>query len=268
MVVGVGETTVLTGSDGAVLFTPAGTSARLLDFTNFPAGTAIQVPNSTDFRVGDQVVFSEFGAAVLPTELTDGTTYYAVAVDYNVSPATISVSATAGGTPITLTQSGGTGGADTPGAYIDLGLDSEFAVCQVASVEISFERGEVDTTSLPCDLSSVGARKIAAFRTYQAGYADGTGTMVVRFTRDQAAIANRLIQNALFVNQAGAKITVALEAFGDGAGGLDAAKSQVITTPVSLLGFSTGLTPEDTPTEASIQFRFSGPPTELLGLAI
>jgi hypothetical protein len=70
----------------------------------------------------------------------------------------------------------------------------------------------------------------------------------------------------LFTNQTGATLTIALEAVGDGTGGLDASRSQVITFPVSLLGFSTALTPEDTPTEATINFRLSAPPTELLGL--
>ena len=266
MPVGIGDTTVLTGSDGAVLFTPAGTEAELLDFSDFPAGTSISVPASSDFRIGDQVVFTEQGAANLDSALTAGTVYFVVAIDYASDPATIDVAATLGGAAITLNGDGGAGAADTPGTFIGIALDSEFAVCQVASVEISFERGEVDTTSLPCNLDAVGVNKVAGFRTYQAGFADGNGTMVVRFTRDQDTIANRLIQNTLFTNQSGAKITVALEAFGDGSGGLDSAKSQVITAPISLLGFSTGLTPEDTPTEASIQFRFSGPPTELLGL--
>ena len=145
--------------------------------------------------------------------------------------------------PITRVDSGG---------HINMSLADEFAVCQVGNVDLSFTRGEVDITSLPCDLSGTGAAKLAGFRAYQAGYAEGSGSMTVRFTRDQASIANRIIQGSLFTNQGGAKLTIALEAVGDGSGGLDAAKSQVITFPVSLLGFSTALTPEDTPTEAQI----------------
>ena len=268
MPVGVGDTTVLTGSDGAILFTPAGTEALLLDFSDFPAGNTINVPNDTDFRVGDAVVFSEEGASSLDTALTSGTTYYVVAVNYGVTPATISVAATAGGSIIAMNGDGGTAAADTPGAHIKVALDKELLICEVASVEISFDRGEVDTTSLPCDLSNAGVNKIAQFRTYQAGYADGNGTMVVRFTRGQESIANRVIQGALFTSQAGAKLTVALEAFGAVGGGLDYAKSQAFSFPVSLLGFGSGLTPEDTPTEATIRFRLAGQPTEVLGLAL
>jgi hypothetical protein len=262
-----GTTSVLTGSDGAILFTPPGTEACLLDFTDFPAGTSITVPGDGDFRLNDAVVFTEEGAAQLDSALTAGTTYYVVAIDYDANPAVMSVAATKGGAPINLNGDGGSGSADSVGTHINLALAEEFAICQVGSVDINFTRGEVDITSLPClDDAKVGAAKLAGFRTYQAGYAEGSGTLTVRFTRDQTSIANRMIQGTLFTNQTGAKVTIALEAIGDGAGGLNVAESQVITFPVSLLGFSTALTPEDTPTEASINFRLSAPPTELLGL--
>ena len=236
-----GTTSVLTGSDGAILFTPPGTEVCLLAADILAAG--ITVGDGADFRVGDTVEFTPETGATNDTAITGAT-------------APIKVASVTNGV-VTLTANGAAlapaGDAVTSAsAHIKMALADEFAVCQVGNVDLSFTRGEVDITSLPCNLTGTGAAKIAGFRSYQAGYAEGSGSMTVRFTRDQTSIANRIIQGSLFTNQGGAKLTIALEAVGDGTGGLDAAKSQVITFPVSLLGFSTALTPEDTPTEAII----------------
>ena len=250
-----GATSVLTGSDGAVLFTPPGTEACLEAADIVAAG--ITVFSSSDFRVGDKLTFTAEGAGA------------SVDTAYTATPATVTAIAagTVPGTTVLTVNPAPNGDTATPaGTHINMKLEESFAVCQVGNVDLSFTRGEVDITSLPCDLGGTGAAKLAGFRTYQAGYAEGSGSMTVRFTRDQGSIANRMIQGALFTNQTGATLTIALEAVGDGAGGLDTANSQVITFPVSLLGFSTALTPEDTPTEATINFRLSAPPTELLGL--
>jgi hypothetical protein len=91
--------------------------------------------------------------------------------------------------------------------------------------------------------------------------------MTVRFTDDNASIANRMIQNALFSNQSGARLKVYLNAVADSTGlKPDDSASLLVEFPVSLLGFSFGVSPEDTPTEAQISFRMSGAPTQLLGL--
>ena len=101
----------LTGQDGSLYYTPSATKFCLLDFTDFPAGTSITVPAKHDFRVGDPVVFEEEKGGKICTELTAGNQYYVVAL----TPTTLDVSDTKGGTAITITQSGGTSGADTPG---------------------------------------------------------------------------------------------------------------------------------------------------------
>ena len=258
-----GDVSVLTGSDGALYVTPAGTTVCLLDHTDFTAGTAITVP-ANDYRVGDPIVFTLEGAAKLDTALTAGTTYYVVAK----AATTIGVAAAKGGTAITLNGDGGTGTADTPGAHINAKFAEFAAVCQVGSVDVSFTRGEIDTTSLPCGVKATASGiKLAGFRTYQPGYAEGSGSMTVRFTSDNESIANRMIQNALFSNQSGARLKVYLNAVADGTGlKADDTKSLLVEFPVSLLGFSFAVSPEDTPTEASINFRMSGAPTHLLGL--
>ena len=252
-----GATSVLTGSDGAILFTPPGTEA-CLEAADIAAG-GITVFSTSDFRVGDKLAFTAEGTgATVDTNFTGGT----------ATVTAVAAGTAAGTTLLTVTPTPAGDSATPAGSHINMKLDESFAVCQVGTVDLSFTRGEVDITSLPCNLSGTGAAKLAGFRTYQAGYAEGSGSMTVRFTRDQTSIANRMIQGALFTNQTGAKLTIALEAVGDGAGGLDYTKSQVVSFPVSLLGFSTSLTPEDQPTEATVNFRLSAPPTELLGLSL
>ena len=99
------NTSALTGQEGSIFFKPAGTKFCLLDNTDFPAGTNITVPAENDYRLGDAVKFTEEGTASLDTALAAGTTYYIVAIGSNND--TIAVSATSGGTAITLNGDGG-----------------------------------------------------------------------------------------------------------------------------------------------------------------
>ena len=99
------STSALTGQDGSLYYTPSATKFCLLDNTDFPAGTVITVPAAHDFRVGDPVVFEEENGGHIDANLTEGTQYYVVAV----GATTISVSATKGGTAVTLAGDGGRG---------------------------------------------------------------------------------------------------------------------------------------------------------------
>ena len=71
----------------------------------FPGCNAIIVPVQHDYRVGDPVVFAEENGGHIDANLTPGTQYYVVAT----TATTISVSATKGGTAITLAGDGGLG---------------------------------------------------------------------------------------------------------------------------------------------------------------
>ena len=74
------SSSALTGQEGAIYFSPAGTKWCLKDFTDFPSGAnGITVPSSHDFRVNDPVKFSVVNTATLDTALTAGTTYYVIA---------------------------------------------------------------------------------------------------------------------------------------------------------------------------------------------
>ena len=97
----------LSGADGLVTFKPAGVKACLLDNTDFSAGTDINVPAGNGFRLGDAVTFTEEGTGKLDSALTAAPTKYYIV---NVGSGTIKVSATDGGTPVTLNGDGGLGG--------------------------------------------------------------------------------------------------------------------------------------------------------------
>jgi hypothetical protein len=251
--------TVLTGSEGSIWFQPAGTQFCLLDFTDFPVGTLIKVPADNDFRVGDPVVFTEEGDnSKLTDALTPGDTYYVVARTMT----SISVSETPGGLAIPITATGGSGTADTPGADNHIGLDfAEFAaVCQVKTFQIDLSREELDTTVLPCGVGVSSTQ--APFRTMQAGYASGTGTMSVQFTSEQNSLANRLLSNSMRKNQGGAEVRLYVNTVDDGTGKPDDTKSLFIQAPISIMGFSLSVAPEEV-TVAELNFSVSGQPTRL-----
>ena len=257
------STSTLTGQEGSVYFQPAGTEFCLLDFTDFPAGTSITVPSSNDFRVGDAVVFTEEGTASLDTALTAGTTYYVV----TRSATAISVSAPFGGAAITLNGDGGTGSADTPGAanHIAVDMADYSVVCQVSEFSVEITREELDVTTLPCSVASVGS-KWAAFRTIQAGYASGTGSMTVYFTSDQNSLANRLLSNVLLRSQEGASVKLYVNTVSDGVGGVDDANSLYIESEVSINSMSVSVNPDD-PTSAELSFTVINP-TNIFGNAV
>ncbi len=249
------STSALTGAEGSIFFKPAGTSFCLLDFTDFPAGDDVTVPSQNDYRVGDAVVFEVEGTATIDTALTAGTTYYIVAA----TSTTIQVSANAGGVALTLNGDGGTGAADTPGAANHIALNpAEFAVvCSVREFSVEISREELDTTTLPCSIGT-GSSKYAAFRSTQAGYASGTGSMTVYFTDSQTSLANRLLGNVMLKSQQGAEVRLYANTVSDGAGGVNDAASLYIEAGISITSMSMTVNPDDA-TSAELSFSINDP---------
>lgn len=248
--------TVLTGVDGSIAFTPAGTEFCLKDFTDFPAGDEITVPTEHEFQDGDPVVFTEEHGGNLDSALTAGTTYYVVATTNN----SIEVSATEGGTAITLNGDGGTGSADSAG-HVKIDYAEYAAVCQVKSFELNLSRETIDTTALPCG-SGAGGGRLAPFRTSQSGYASGDGSMQVQFTEGQTSLANRLLANSMLRSQNGAAVRLYVMTRYDATGVVDTNNSLYIEAPISIQGFSLSVSPEDA-TVADLSFTLSGQPTHL-----
>ena len=246
--------TVLTGSSGSIAMTPAGTSVCLNDFTDFPAGDDITLPEGTGFVVGDQVTFTVEAPGVLDTGLTAGTAYYVIAL----TSTTMQVAAAAGGTAITLQGDGGTSSADTAG-HINLKLSEFTSVCNVTAFDLSLDREQLETTSLSCVCSTGSSGGLAPFKTYQPGFIDGTGSMTVQFTEDQTSMSSRLLKSSLMSDQNGAQVRLYINAVCT-AGEIDNTKSAYIEAPVSILGFSFAVSPEEV-TTATLNFALSGQPT-------
>jgi len=270
-----GQTNVLVGQDGMITMKPPGTQACLLDWTDFPVPVSpattslLQIPANSDFRVNDPVTFTVKGTADLDSALTAGTVYY---IKTRPSPTTATISATVGGNAIAFSGSGGSGTADTPGAgnHIEMNFASAFAMCEVPSVTLTITRGEIDRTSLPCTPGTgASGPKVARFRQYQSGYADGNGTLTLRLIEDLGAFNNRIIQGALFNDQSGCILKAYFNAIANtGNTAVDDATSLYSEFPIILLGFDTGISQDDTPTEVSVNFRISAQPTHLFGLTL
>ena len=249
--------TVLTGSSGSVAFKPAATDVCLRDFTDFPAGTDITVPAGHGFVRGDVVQFHTVDGGVLDTALTAATDVFIV----GTGDTTVQVATTADGTPITLNGDGGDGSADTElPAHINLALSEFTTVCHVESFELSLDRDQIETTSLGCGCATGDTAGLAQFKTYQAGYIDGTGSMVVQFGTEQGTMASRLMRSALRQDQTGCEVRLYVNAVCGANGEVDNDASAYIEAPVSILGFSFSVSPEEVIT-ATVNFTLSGQPT-------
>ena len=227
----------------------------LRDFTDFPTADpgVIQLPAGHGFLVGDVVSFSIEGGATLVTGLTADTDYHIISI---TTDAKATVSATAGGTGIAFTQSLD---ADTPGGHINMKLTEFTSVCNVTEFDFSLDREQIETTSLSCGCSSDGS-DLASFKTYQAGFIDGTGSVTVQFTQDQSTMASRVIGSSLKKSQLGAQIRLYINTVCTPDGAIDNDASAYIEAPVTLLGFSFSVSPEEV-TTATIQFALAGQPT-------
>jgi hypothetical protein len=252
---------------------PPGTLACLLDKTDFPAPVSpattsvLHIPANSDFRVGDPVTFTEKGTANLDAAITDGTVYY---IKTRPTPTSCTISATLGGAALAFTGNGGAGGANTPGEgnHIEMSFATAYAMCEVPSVDLTLTRGEIDITSLPCKPGSGTGPKLARFRRYQAGFADGSGTLTLRLTEDRVAFTNRIIQGTMFNDQSGAELKAYFSAVATTGNPnmVDDAASLQCSFPIVLLGFSSAISQDDSPTEVSINYRISDTPSNLLGL--
>ena len=187
------------------------------------------------------------------TGLTADTDYHIVAID---GSAKATVSATAGGTGIAFTNSLS---EDTAGGHINMKLTEFTSVCNVSSFDFSLDREQIETTSLSCGCSSTG-NGIASFKTYQAGFIDGTGSVEVQFTAEQGSMASRVIGSSLKKDQLGAQVRLYINTVCAADGTIDNAASAYVEAPVTLLGFSFSVTPADV-TTATIQFALAGQPT-------
>jgi len=157
------------------------------------------------------------------------------------------------------TASAITAGGNTPGAdnHISIDFHSYDSVCQVREFSVEISREELDVTTLPC---SIGAgSKYASFRSTQAGYASGTGSLTVYFTDDQTSLANRLLANVMLKSQEGASVKLYVNAVaGAVSGTVNDAASLFIEADISITSMSLSVNPDDA-TSAELSFSIRNP---------
>ena len=237
----------LTGSSGAVYYTPAGTKACLLA-ADFTTGGVITVTSQNDFRVGDPIKFEETGGATIDTGFDVSKAYVVSAVDVAANTVTVTE---ADGTGVTVANDG-----DDGGGHIEMFFNPAAGICEAREWTVSMTRESLDVTTLPCSPnSSKGGQRWAATKRFQPGYAEVTGTITLYISSDSQALANRLMESTFLNSQDGASVKLYMDLESDGSTPPQPndAASKHIAGDVNFTDFSTGVNPDD-PTQAEVSF--------------
>ena len=251
--------TALTGSSGAVYFTPAATKACLLaaDFSN--GDNDINVGTDKDFRVGDIVTFSLKDGAKLDGGLAVDTKYrIKTEADGKVEIVTAADDA-----DVTIAGDG----ADN-GGHVEMQNDPS-GICEVREWSCAFSASQLDVSTLPCGVgAAAGAAKFLQPKKTQAGPPEITGTMTLYITNDETSLSQRLMESVMYTNQDGAAVQLYLNAVSDGATepAPDNVKSSYIAGEVVFTDFSTTVNSDDA-TTAEVSFSM-WKVTNWIGLAI
>lgn len=238
--------TVLSGTSGALYYKPAGTSSTFKAANVTVADDEITIGTYLNFQVGDKVQFTT-GGGTLPAGITAATDFYVIA--YTASTGVLQVSATSGGSTITITDAGTDGASPFGVDYADFQ-----SVGDVREWSFEVTREEIDVTSIGGTLG-----QNAPFRSFITGFADGTGSCTVYTTDDDTTIANRLIEDVIQRKQAGATFKLYTDLVLS-AGSPDDTASTSIEMQAVLTSASYGVNPDDAQS-VEIGFRPSAAPT-------
>ena len=246
--------TVLSGTSGALYYKPAGTKSTFVEADVDVSGDTITVGTYLNFQVGDKVQFSVedgsggTGTGTLPAGISASTDYFVIA--YTASTGVLQVSATSGGSTITITDDGTITGSNV----FAVAYETFQSVANVRSWSFEITREEIDVTSIGGTLGQV-----APFRTFISGVADGSGSAEVYFTDDDTTIASRLIEDVTQRKQAGATFKLYMDTILS-SGTPDDTKSRSIEMEAVLTSASFSVTPDDAQT-VSVSFRPTAAPT-------
>ena len=192
--------TVLSGTSGALYYKPAGTLGTFAPANVNTSSEVITVAPFLNFKVGDPVKFSVInsatggsGTGTLPAGISAGTIYFVIS--YTASSGELKVSATNGGSALDLTN---VGTAVSPNEFQVAYSDFE-AVGEVQQWNLSIERENIDITTIGQTVNQG-----VPFKTFIAGFADGSGGATVFVTDEDTTLANRLIEDVTMRNQVGA----------------------------------------------------------------
>jgi len=242
--------TVLSGTSGALYYKPAGTNGNFGEAGVSVATDIITVAAYLNFKVGDPVKFrvvdSQTGGAgsgTLPAPISAATTYYVLS--YTAATGALTVSTTAGGTILAITDDGTIAAPNEFEVY----YADYAAVGQVQNWSFEISRAEIDVTTIG---QAVG--QYAPFKAYIPGFADGNGSASVFVTSEDSALSNRMVEDVLQRQQVGAAFKLYTDK------GATEALSRSIAMDAVLLSATLNINPDDAQM-VEITFRPTGAPS-------
>ena len=242
--------TVLSGTSGALYYKPAGTTGTFGETNVSIADDEITVQTYLNLKVGDPVKFrvvnSQTGAAgsgTLPAPISSATTYYVLS--YVAATGVLTVSTSAGGTILTITDDGTIAAPNEFEVY----YADYAAVGQVQNWSFEISRAEIDVTTIG---QAVG--QYAPFKAYIPGFADGNGSASVFVTNEDSALSNRMVEDVLQRQQVGCAFKLYTDK------GATEALSRSIAMDAVLLSATLNINPDDAQM-VEITFRPTGVPT-------
>ena len=240
--------TVLSGTSGALYYTPAGTSVTTLVATAFPSsGGNITVGSYLGFKVNDPVTLAYPQGATTTNAIPAGPYFVKT---YNASTGVMTVSSTAGGNAVTATAQPSGFGA----GFASITYTAPAAVGAVREWSFEITRSEIDVTTIGQE-----AGQYAPFRAYITGFADGSGSATVYTTDDDTNLASRMIEDVIQSQQAGATMKLYIDRI-IASGTVNDTSSRFISVPVILTSASLTVNPDDGQS-VEIAFRPSAAPT-------
>ena len=247
--------TVLSGTSGALYYKPAGTLGRFDSSGVSTANDEVTVAPFLNFKVGDPVVFSvvdtsdgSAGTGTLPSGIVASTTYYVIS--YTNTTGVLQVSATSGGSTITITD---TGTVSAPNSF-QVEYASFASVAQVREWSFEISRDEIDVTT-------IGATpgQYVPFRSFIAGFADGSGSATVYFTDTDDTLGNRMVEDVVQRIQTGASFKLYTDQVFSG-GTLNDTLSRSIEFEATLTSANLSINPDDAQS-VEIAFRPTNTPS-------
>lgn len=255
--------TVLSGISGAFYYKPAGTVDGFIETAINTSTDTITIASALNFKAGDPVKFRIYnpntGATVTPDasnimpalsagSLSTSTTYYVLT--YNTSTGAMTVSTSQGGVSLNFSDDGTLASPNKFQVY----YADYAAVAEVRDWSLEISRTEIDVTTI-----GKQPGQFVPFRTFIAGFGEATGSATVYMTDEDAASANRMIQDVLLRKQVGASMRLYVDqVFTSGV--LDNTASRSIYMEVALTSASLAVNPDDGQ-QISINFRPLDQPT-------
>ena len=225
--------TVLSGTSGALFYSPAGTSVTTLAASAFPSsGANITVGANLGFQVGDAVTLTYPTGSTATNAIAAGAKFVKT---YNSTTGVLTLSATNGGAALTASAQPTGFGSN----FASIVFTAPQVVGNVREWSFEITRAEIDVTEIGQTLTNT-----VPFRTFISGFADGSGSASVYSTDDDTNLATRLVKDVLLRIQSGAKMKLYIDRVLSG-GSVDDTASRSITADVILTSASFNVNPDD-----------------------